>query len=110
MATDHSFMEFIAEQLENCGNVRYRKMFGEYALYIDEKVTALVCDNQLFVKKTEAGAKFIGEYKEGFPYPGAKAAFLIEEQLEDRIWLSELMRITAGELPMPKPKKMKSKK
>ena len=39
-------------------------MFGEYAIYCDGKVTALVCDNQLFVKPMEAGRSFIGEVVE----------------------------------------------
>jgi hypothetical protein len=44
------------------------------------------------------------------PYPGAKPIFLIEEQIEDAEWLSELVRITTRELPAPKPKKRKKKR
>lgn len=81
-------------------------MFGEYALYCDEKVVALVCDDQLFVKITEPGRAFVGKkYEEGFAYPGAKPSMLIEGDLiEDREWLSDLIRITAGALPMAKAK------
>lgn len=53
-------------------------MFGEYALYLDNKVVALVCDNQCFVKPTPGGRAFIGEVTEGFPYRGAKTAFLVK--------------------------------
>ncbi|RKY80895.1 competence protein TfoX, partial [candidate division KSB1 bacterium] len=49
MASDLSFVEFVAEQMEDAGLITYRKMFGEYALYCNGKVTALICDNQLFV-------------------------------------------------------------
>ena len=107
MATDKDFIDFIVDQLENAGVVTYRKMFGEYALYSDGKVVALVCDNRLFVKPTDAGRKFIGTVVEGLAYPGAKPSFLIEDKIEDREWLSELVRITADALPMPKPKKGK---
>ena len=44
-------------------------MFGEYALYIDEKVVALICDNQVFVKPTAAGLEVLGEVIEAPPYP-----------------------------------------
>jgi hypothetical protein len=49
-------------------------------------------------------------FVESPPYPGAKPYFLIEDQLEDRDWISDLIKITADELPEPKPKKNKKKK
>jgi TfoX/Sxy family transcriptional regulator of competence genes len=85
-------------------------MFGEYALYSDGKVVALICDNQLFVKPTESGRALIGDVKEAPPYPGAKMYFLIEEKVDDREWLSELIRITTKELPEPELKKKKVKR
>lgn len=110
MASDLGFVEFIVEQMEYAGNIRYRKMFGEYAIYGDNKVVALVCDNRLFVKPTEGGRSFIGDVEEAPAYPGAKPSFLIEDKIEDREWLSELIRITIRELPEPVPKKKKRKK
>ena len=85
------------------------KMFGEYAVYCDGKVVALMCDDQLFMKLTEEGRTFVGElYKEGFAYPGARASILVPElKWDDRTWLSELVRITAIALPAPKTKKKK---
>ncbi len=110
MASDQGFVEFVAEQMENAGVIRYRKMFGEYALYCDEKVIALICDNQLFIKPTDAGRDFIQDMVEAPPYPGAKPYFLIGEQLEDKEWMGRLVKITAEELPEPKPKSGKKKK
>jgi len=110
MASDHSFVEHIAEQIQNAGVITYRKMFGEYAIYCDGKVVALVCDNQLFVKPTVSGKAYIGEVVEAPAYPGAKPSYLIESGLDDSEWLSGLIRITALELPLPKPKKPKKSK
>ena len=107
MATDLEFMEFLADQMAGAGEISYRKMFGEYAVYLGGKVVALVCDNQLFVKPTAAGRAFIGAPVEAPAYPGAKNFFLIEDAFEDREWISELIRITARDLPAPKPKKPK---
>lgn len=109
MASDPDFVEFIADQMRDAGSITYRKMFGEYALYCDGKVVALICDDQLFVKPTESGRSYIGKVCEAPPYPGAKMYFLIEDAFEDRDWLCGLIGITAEELPVPKPKGKKKR-
>jgi len=110
MGSDLHFVEFVVEQMERAAPITYRKMFGEYALYKNGKVVALVCDNRLLVKPTAGGRAFIGEVVDAEPYPGAKPAFLIEERLEDRDWLAELITITEKELPEPRPKPRRKKK
>jgi TfoX/Sxy family transcriptional regulator of competence genes len=87
-------------------------MFGEYALYYDEKVVALVCDNQLFVKITSAGKALVGKrYEEGAAYPGAKPSIVIgAEELDNSERLCELIAVTAASLPAAKPKKASRKK
>jgi TfoX/Sxy family transcriptional regulator of competence genes len=85
-------------------------MFGEFAVYCDGKVVALVCDNQLFVKPTAAGRARLGAVTEAPPYPGAKHYFLIGEALDDRQLIADIVRVTARELPPPKPKKPKAAK
>ncbi len=105
MPSDETFVTFIVDQIENAGTITYKKMFGEYAIYSDGKVVALICDNQLFVKRTDGGRTFIGDVVEASPYPGAKSSFLIGATCEDKEWMSTLIRITAAELPLPKPKK-----
>jgi TfoX/Sxy family transcriptional regulator of competence genes len=110
MSSDENFVKFVVDQIENAGVIKYRKMFGEYAIYSDDKIVALVCDDQLFVKQTDAGRSFIGDVVEASPYPGAKLSFLIENTFEDKDWFSNLIRITAAELPTPKPKKKRKRK
>lgn len=107
MASNQNFVDFVLEQIENAGKITAKKMFGEYGIYSDGKMFAVICDNKLFIKPTVSGRNFIGEVVEAPSYPGAKPSFLIEDKLEDRTWLSELVRITLKELPMPKPKKKK---
>ena len=110
MASDQDFVDYVCDQMGGAGRISYRKMFGEYALYLDGKVVALVCDNQVFVKPTAGGRAYIGEVTEGLPYPGAKPQFLVTEQLDDREWISRLIQITDAELPLPKPKKPRQPK
>ncbi|NLD94586.1 MAG: competence protein TfoX [Fibrobacter sp.] len=109
MASTQDFVDYVLEQIENAGVITCRKMFGEYAIYSDKKVVALICDNQLFIKPTIGGKTFIGNVTEAPAYPGAKMSFLIEDNLDNSEWISELIRITARELPQPKPKKKKTR-
>jgi len=103
MSTSKSTAEFILDQLANAGAVRVRKMFGEYALYCDEKVVGLICDDQLFIKYTDKGKEFAeGRYSEGYAYPGAKPSMNVTDLLDDPQFLCDLVRLTAASLPKPK--------
>ncbi len=109
MATKQSTLEFIQDQLASLRDISTKKMFGEYALYYQGKVVALICDDTLFVKMTDEGKQFIGAYyEEGCAYKGAKASLKINaEQMENREWLSQLIQITAEHAPTPKRKTAK---
>lgn len=107
MASDQAFVDYVCDQVRDAGRITFKKMFGEYALYLENKVVALVCDNQLFVKPTQAGRALLKTVVESPPYPGAKPHFLIGENLEDRELMSQLFKVTGNEVPAPKPKKPK---
>ena len=111
MASKQSTVDYIVDQTLSVEGISTRKMFGEYALYVGNKVVALICDDTLFVKITEAGKEFVGDlYKEGPAYPGAKPSIVINpDQIDDREWISELISITAEHAPAVK-KKAKKKK
>ncbi len=111
MSSKQSTVDFIVEQIESAGRISFRKMFGEYAIYCDGKVPALICDDQLLVKPTEAGRAFLrGNVVDGYPFPGATAWFLISGDMwDDREWMTNLIRITASELVPPKKKTKKPK-
>ena len=109
MASDLSFVEYVVDQFDEDCAVTFKRMFGEFGLYSAGKFFAVICDDQLFVKPTDGGRAFIGNVVEAPPYPGAKNSLLIGDGIEDGEWLSELARITARELPEPKPKKPRKK-
>ncbi|GLQ12018.1 competence protein TfoX [Devosia yakushimensis] len=109
MSTQQKTVDYILEQAAGAGTVTARKMFGEYGMYCDGKVMAFICDDQLFIKPTQAGRDYLGEVTEGEAYPGSKMYFVIEgDRWDDADWLAELVRVTAAELPEPKVKKSKS--
>lgn len=107
MATKQGTIDYILDQLTSVHDVSARKMFGEYSLYCDGKVVGLVCDDTLYMKITEEGKQFVGEYyQEGYAYKGAKGSMVIDEdRIEDREWICELIEITALHVPLLKKKK-----
>jgi TfoX/Sxy family transcriptional regulator of competence genes len=110
MATEQSFIDYLIEQLHHAQNIATKKMFGEYALYCNEKVVAFICDNQFFLKPTKAGEALLKKITPAPPYHGAKDYFLLDQEIENPQFLAQLVEATANELPMPKPKpKPKSK-
>ncbi len=110
MATEQNTMDFLLDQLAPLGEASSKKMFGECCLYLSGKPVGLVCDDQLYLKPTQAGMGLVGKLVEGLPYPGAKPHLLITpDQWEDIEWLCDLVRATARELPQAKPKIKKSK-
>ncbi len=105
MATKQSTADYLVDQVSGAGDVRVRKMFGEYALYLNDKVVALICDDQFFLKPTKSGEELLGTVEEGEPYPGSKPYFRISEELwEDRELLTNLILCTYEELPEKKKK------
>jgi len=107
MASDPGFVQYVCDQMGEAGEVSHRRMFGEAVIYCQGKVIGLVCDNQVFLKPTAAGRTLLGDAIEASPYPGARAHWLLTEVLEDRQALGALVRATAEELPLPKPRAKK---
>ena len=110
MATELSFVEYVVDQMSGAGQVSFKKMFGEYALYADGKVVALVCDNQLYVKILPASEQLGEICEKGPPYPGAKPHYIVEEDMLSTLdTLPHILLDISKSLPEKK-KKTKSKK
>lgn len=107
MASDKNFVDFVLEQLTSMEEISSKKMFGEYGIFLKDKMVAVICDNRFFVKPTDSGKKFLKNWKEDCPYPGAKPYILLEDEVENPELLSELIKITYDSLPEPKKKKKK---
>lgn len=104
MASDLTTVQYLCDQAELGARLTYKKMFGEYALYLDGKVIAFICDDQLFVKPTAAGRDYLGTPHLAPPYPIAKPHFLLIDEIEDPEALRRIFQITADALPAPKPR------
>ena len=92
-------------QLGGVGELRYRKMFGEYMVYVNDKPILLVCDNNVYVKILPCLDGLMSAAEKGFPYDGAKEHYILDI---DSLELTQSV-VTALEAvtPIPKPKKKK---
>jgi len=106
MASSADFVQYIADQCSGAGEIVTRKMFGDYGIYCNGKIFGLICDDRFYLKPTEGGKALLREESLQPPYPGAKDYFYIGD-VDDRDYLSQLVRATYKELPEPKKKKKK---
>ncbi|MEF9969704.1 MAG: TfoX/Sxy family protein [Ruthenibacterium sp.] len=105
MATTLDFITYVCEQIAETGAVRFRKMFGEYMVYVNDKPVLLVCDNTVYVKKMAQIADKMRNAACGMPYEGAKEHYILDIDDADfsREIVTILERITL--FPQKKPKK-----
>lgn len=102
MATSADFMEFVCEQVKDCGSIRYRKMFGEYMVYVNDKPISLVCDNTVFVKIRSELDELMHCAEKGFPYDGAKEHYILD--IENTELVKKVSEILEPITPVPKKK------
>ena len=104
MASNLEYVQYVCDQMRDAGEITYRKMFGEYAIYCNSKVIGLICDDQAYIKPTSAGEVLIPNATKEPPYSGAKP-YIVLEDLDNRDLVTRLVIATYEELPMPKSKK-----
>ena len=91
MATSQDYIDFVVEQIHGFEHVRYKKMFGEYMVYVNEKPILLICDNTVFVKKLDCIEEKMKEALTGFPYDGAKEHYILD--IEDTEMVEQVIPI-----------------
>ena len=110
MASQQSTVDQLLQHMSGVGDVSAKKMFGEYGIYLDGKMFAMVCDDTFFVKPTKNNADLTAELDMGSPYPGAKPCYIVSiKNCSETEWISELVTVTVDDLPAPKPKAPKKK-
>lgn len=98
MATTKEYLDFVCAQLEGIRGVDYKRMFGEYQIYVNDKPVLLVCDNTVFVKNHPALAQLLSGAPEGLPYPGAKPQKVLD--IENRALTAQALEILERVTPV----------
>ena len=104
MASNADFVQYIADQCSGAGEIITKKMFGDYGIYCNGIIFGLICDDRFYLKPTEAGHTLLRKEELRPPYNGAKDYFYIAD-VDDRDYLSSLVRETCKALPEPKKRK-----
>ena len=103
MSTTKQTIAYIEDQLVGL-DVRTAKMFGEYCVYIDGKVTAFVCDDTLFIKPSPVDPSVLEGTGLAPAYPGSKDYHSVPgDLLENADWVRDALQATANALPASKP-------
>lgn len=103
MATTNEYIEYVCEQIKGIGEVRYKKMFGEFMVYVNDKPVMTVCDNTPFVKKLDCIAEKMKDAETGCPYKGAKEHYILN--IDNAEFCKEILSEVEKVTPLPKPKK-----
>jgi TfoX/Sxy family transcriptional regulator of competence genes len=107
MATSAATADHLLDLLADAGALRVKQMFGEYALYLGDRVVAFICDDSLFLKCVPEVRAALPEAPLAPAYPGSKDYILADMLLDDPDRVIEALRMTARLLPAPKPKTAK---
>lgn len=107
MATTISMIDYICEQLNGIGDIRYRKMFGEYMVYVNDKPVVIVCDNIAYVKKLDCIKEEMKNSLTGYPYDGAKEHYILD--IDNEEFSKKIVKKIEEVTPLPKKKKTMTK-
>ena len=78
MATSVEYINYVCERIAGEYSVRYKKMFGEYMVYVNDKPILLVCDNTVYVKRLPQLDELMSTADVGVPYGGAKEHYILD--------------------------------
>ena len=105
MSTTADFVAYVQELAQLGERLTTHRMFGEYALYVDEKVVGFACDNTLFIKYLDQTTGLTAALPAGEAYPGSRPYAIADALLDEPKRLQALLLATAAALPPPRPKR-----
>ena len=106
MASSTEFLNFVCEQISGIGSVRFRKMFGDGMVYLNDKPVILVCDDIAYVKKLDIIADIMSDAGTGTPYDGSKEHYVLD--IDNADFAKEVVLKIEAVTPLPRSKKKKA--
>lgn len=106
MACTKEYIDFVCSQLEGVGEIRTRKMCGDWCIYIDNKLVILVCDNLCYVKMHPSIEPMMKGAWTSYPYKGAKEHYVLG--IENKEQALSVIKKLIKEMPTPKCKTSKA--
>ncbi len=103
MSTTNEYIKYVCDQIRDVGEIRYKKMFGEFMVYVNNKPIIIVCDNIPFVKKLDCIKDMMKNAEIGFPYDGAKEHYVLD--IDNRDFCKSVIIKLEKVTPLPKSKR-----
>ena len=97
MSSNLAIVAYLVDNISECGDIAYKKMFGDYCIYINSKVLGFVCDDIFYVKRTDIGLKAYPDIEMGYPYEGASLYPILD--IENRELLIDYINTIREALP-----------
>ena len=91
MSSSVNYLNFILEQLRDIENLTFKKMMGEYLLYVDGIIIGGIYDDRVLIKKTKSNEEY--KLSEELPYEGAKTMWLIDNVDDKDIFEKQVMNV-----------------
>ena len=104
MPSSEQYLEYVLEQLSDLDEISYRAMMGEYIIYYRAKISGGIYDDRFLVKPVKSAMSMMPDARMELPYEGAKEMILVDD-LENKVFLSELFEAMYDELPAPRKRK-----
>ena len=101
MSSSKEYLAFILDQLSGMDGISSRGMMGEYILYYRGKVVGGIYDDRFLVKPVRSALAMMPHARREPPYEGAKEMLLVDD-VENRVFLRELLGAMYEELPSPR--------
>ncbi len=106
MATSIDYIEFVMDSLSGIQlDFRYKKMFGEYCIYANDKPILLACDNNVLVKMHPCIESLMINVQTIIPYKGSKPYYLLD--MDNHVLVSQVVKLLEQNTEIPKPRKRK---
>ena len=103
----NEFNEYVREVFSTAGDIVVKSMMGGYHVYFNGKLIGDICDNELFLKRTQTSDRLLAESELRYPYEGSKTLMHVFDSFDDKALISELLNGMHAELSEKKPKKAK---
>jgi TfoX/Sxy family transcriptional regulator of competence genes len=103
MPSDVSFLNYILDQIGEIGEIRTKKMFGEYCIYFNNKPVLWISNNVVMAKKLDCLNDLLSNSEIGKLYPGSKDFYILD--CDDSEELREVAILIEKVIEIPKKKK-----
>lgn len=108
MATSPEYAQFVENQFSGLDGFSMRRMFGEYAIYLQGRVLGFLADEQILLQDTPTARKLLPDAERRELFPGSKLFVLFADEGNAHL-LKSVSEAMWEELPLPKPRKSKKK-